>query len=106
MSICYVLISAAFFVGVAGTTVQADYMVTVLNSGQPLLRSISECTRTEAVLTSSYLSKTHVCLKMILATIVAQVTCINASFMSLAFDDLPVCLYPLMRDAGILSDDM
>ena len=81
-----------------GTSWNKMEMRDLMNSWAPLGRSINESTGSQF----EVLSSVPVCLKLIAITCLTLCVAFNAAALSLVFEDLPVCVFPIIKSRGII----
>ena len=101
---CYVLISTTLLCSAMGSTWMGREMALLLNSTRRVLLCFAEIAGGQEESLNLWDSRSA-CLKLICLTWIAQVTALNASAFSLAFESLPVCLFPYLRRLDVLPPE-
>ena len=99
MCLCYVLLLFLAATTCSGSTVKSHEMQGLLNSWDPILQQLEQMTGKRRNL----FNITDLCLKIIAITCNLHLSALVVSLLSLAFDELPVCLYPTFKGSGIIS---
>ena len=99
MCLCYILIQSTAASACSGSTIKSREMQGLINSWGPILQQLEEMTGKRPRL----FNITSLSLKIITFTWLVHVIAFNASLFSLVFDALPVCLYPAVKQIGILD---
>ena len=99
---CSFLVLFASLCTASGSSLTTAEMRELLNSWEPVLRSIEETNGKRVEVFGDIL----VCIKVILLTGLAQCAAMNAAALSLVFADLPVCVFPIMKRLGMIPDNL
>ena len=98
MCACYIVILFIASSACSASTLKTLEIQGVINSWGPILKQLEEISGNQPKL----FNITNLCMKIIALTWIFHVCAFNASFFSLVFDSLPVCLYPTLKGIGLL----
>ena len=99
--ICYVLLFFLVASTCCGSTIKSREIQGLINSWDPILQQLEQMTGKR----SSLFNATSLCMKITALFCLFHVIAFAGSFVSFAFDSLPVCLYPTFQDIGIIPEN-